>query len=81
MLDFDTVNEVLQEIRPALQGDGGDISLVEVKEDGEVLVELQGNCQGCPMSVMTLKQGVERYLMGRIPEITAVNAVGMELPF
>ncbi len=78
---FDEVNEVLQEIRPALQGDGGDIQLVEVKENGEVIVRMEGACQGCPMSLMTLKQGVERYLMSRLPEITEVNAIGMEMPF
>ncbi|WGK69542.1 NifU family protein [Candidatus Haliotispira prima] len=80
-MTFDEVNEVLQEIRPALQGDGGDIELVEIKEAGEVIVRMQGACHGCPMSMMTLKQGVERYLMSRIPDITEVNALGMEMPF
>lgn len=80
-MSFEEVDEVLQEIRPALQGDGGDIELVEIKETGEVVVCLHGACQGCPMSIMTLKQGVERYLMSRFPDITEVNAVGLEMPF
>ena len=80
-MSFEEVDEVLQEIRPALQGDGGDIELVEIKETGEVVVRLHGACQGCPMSIMTLKQGVERYLMSRFPDITEVNAVGLEMPF
>ena len=80
-MSFEEVDEVLQEIRPALQGDGGDIELVEIKETGEVVVSLHGACQGCPMSIMTLKQGVERYLMSRFPDITEVNAVGLEMPF
>ncbi len=80
-MTFDEVNEVLQEIRPALQGDGGDIDLIEVKEDGEIVVQMTGACRGCPMSLMTLKQGIERYLMSRFPEITEVNAIGLEIPF
>ena len=80
-MTFDEVNEVLQEIRPALQGDGGDIELVDVREGGEVVVQMHGACQGCPMSIMTLKQGVERYLMSRFSEITEVNAIGIEMPF
>ena len=80
-MTFEEVNLVLQEIRPALQGDGGDIELLEVRENGEVIVQMHGACHGCPMSIMTLKQGVERYLMSRIPDITEVNAVGIEMPF
>ncbi len=80
-MTFEEVNEVLQEIRPALQGDGGDIELLEVRETGEVIVQMHGACHGCPMSMMTLKQGVERYLMSRMPDVTEVNAMGMEMPF
>ena len=68
------VTKVLDEVRPALQRDGGDVKLVDVV-DGEVQVELQGACRGCPMSQMTLSLGIERVLKERIPEITGVKAV------
>jgi Fe-S cluster biogenesis protein NfuA len=68
------VEAVLQKIRPALQADGGDIQLVSVK-DGVVSVKLQGHCAGCPMSTMTIKNGVERILKQQIPEVKEVVAV------
>ncbi|MHB0913660.1 MAG: NifU family protein [Armatimonadota bacterium] len=75
------VEEALQEIRPALQADGGDIELVEVDEQtGVVRVKLVGACAGCPMSQMTLQMGVERTLKARVPEVTKVenlNTPGM----
>jgi len=71
----DKVEKALEDVRPSLQADGGDIELVEVKEDGTVLVKLQGACAGCPMSQMTLKQGVEAYLKKQIPEVTSVESV------
>ena len=64
----------LQQIRPQLQADGGDIKLVGVK-DGIVSVKLQGHCAGCPMSQMTIKNGVERILKAQIPEVKEVIAV------
>jgi Fe-S cluster biogenesis protein NfuA len=71
------VEEALQEIRPALQADGGDIELVGVDEaTGVVSVKLVGACAGCPMSQMTLQMGVERTLKARIPEVTKVENVG-----
>ncbi|MBW2456060.1 MAG: NifU family protein [Deltaproteobacteria bacterium] len=70
------VEEALNEIRPMLQADGGDIELVEVKDNGEVHVRLQGACAGCPGAMMTLKMGVERVLKERIPEVTKVVPVG-----
>ena len=69
------VEKALDEVRPSLQADGGDIELVEVKEDGTVLVKLKGACAGCPMSQMTLKQGVEAYLKKQIPEVSTVESV------
>ena len=63
---------VLEEIRPNLQADGGDVRLVDVNEDGGVSVELQGACKGCPMSQMTLANGVERILKERVPGVTKV---------
>ena len=69
------VQKALEDVRPSLQADGGDIELVEVKEDGTVMVRLQGACAGCPMSQMTLKQGVETYLKKQVPEVTTVESV------
>jgi len=68
------VETVLEEIRPALQADGGDVELVNVTE-GVVEVRLKGACSGCPMSTMTLKQGIERLLKERLPEVKEVIAV------
>ncbi|MGD8450364.1 MAG: NifU family protein [Phycisphaerae bacterium] len=68
------VAEVIESIRPYIQGDGGDIELVSIT-DGVVHVRLQGACVGCPHSAMTLKMGVERYVRERIPEIKSVEAV------
>ncbi|MBN1456653.1 MAG: NifU family protein [Sedimentisphaerales bacterium] len=71
----DKVTEVIQTIRPMLQGDGGDIELVGVDEDNSVRVRLQGACKGCPGAQMTLKNGVERLLQEKVPEVKAVIAV------
>lgn len=72
MVDKNDVAAVLELIRPSLQADGGDVRLVDVNEDGVVSVELQGACKGCPMSQMTLANGVERILKGRVPGVTKV---------
>ena len=69
------IEQALDKIRPALQRDGGDIELVEVEEGGIVKVRLTGACGGCPMSQMTLKQGVERIVKQLVPEVKAVEAV------
>ena len=68
------VEAALEKIRPALQDDGGDIELVDVK-DGVVSVRLTGHCGGCPMSTMTLRMGVERIVRKEVPEIKEVVAV------
>jgi Fe-S cluster biogenesis protein NfuA len=68
------VREALEKVRPSLQADGGDVELVEVTEDGVVRVRLQGACLGCPMSQMTLRNGIERILMEEVPGIKAVEA-------
>lgn len=72
MADKNDVAAVLELIRPSLQADGGDVRLVDVNEDGVVSVELQGACKGCPMSQMTLANGVERILKERVPGVTKV---------
>jgi Fe-S cluster biogenesis protein NfuA len=69
-----SVEQALEKIRPLLQRDGGDIELVEVT-DGVVKVRLTGACIGCPMSQMTLKQGVEKMLMKEVPGLKEVQAV------
>ncbi len=70
------VQSVINEIRPNLQADGGDIELVDVTQDGIVKVRLRGACHGCPGAAMTLKMGVERLLKSKIPEVKAVENVG-----
>lgn len=74
-MDKAQVQSVLDKIRPALQADGGDVELVEVGDDGVVKVALQGACRGCPMSQLTLANGVERVLKEEIPEIVRVEPV------
>jgi Fe-S cluster biogenesis protein NfuA len=66
------VKEALELIRPKLQADGGDVELVSV-DDGVVKVRLTGACGGCPMATMTLKNGIERFLKDRIPEVKTVE--------
>lgn len=67
------VMQVLDKIRPSLQADGGDVELIDV-QDGVVTVRLQGACAGCPMSQMTLRNGIERLLKQEIPEIKSVES-------
>ena len=68
------VQKALEELNPRLQADGGDIELVAVEKD-TVKVRLQGACAGCPMAALTLKQGVERIIKAKVPEIRTVEAV------
>jgi Fe-S cluster biogenesis protein NfuA len=72
------VNEVIDKIRPALQRDGGNVELVEVSDDGIVKVKLVGACAGCPMSQLTLKNGIERILKQEVPEVKEVVNVTSE---
>jgi len=68
------VEEVLEQIRPYLKADGGDVELLDV-EEGIVRVRLIGACGGCPMSMLTLKNGIERLLKEQLPEVSEVVAV------
>lgn len=68
------VEAILEKIRPILQADGGDVELVDVN-DGVVKVKLTGACMGCPMSTITLQQGIARILKEQIPEVKEVIAV------
>lgn len=71
---IDKVKQALEEVRPHLQVDGGDVEFVGM-DDGVVKVRLTGSCASCPMSQMTLKWGVENYLKKKIPEVKSVEAV------
>ena len=69
------VEAVLEEIRPAIQMDGGDVELVDVNDQGGVTVQLHGACTGCEMSQATLKQGIQNLLMARVSGVTSVEAL------
>lgn len=71
------VQNVIDQIRPYLEADGGSISFVELTDENVVNVELHGACRSCPMSLMTLKNGVEAAMIKAIPEIKSVEAVNM----
>lgn len=70
----DEIAQALEDVRPSLQMDGGDVELVDV-EDGVVRVKLMGACAGCPMSQMTLKMGIESYLKKKVPGVKTVESV------
>lgn len=73
-IDMAKLEETLDYIRPAVQADGGDLVLLGA-EDGIVNIQMVGACGGCPLSMMTLKAGIERILMDRVPGVTEVTAV------
>jgi Fe-S cluster biogenesis protein NfuA len=70
----DRVKKAIDEVRPQLQADGGDIEYMGF-DNGIVKVKLKGSCSGCPMSAMTLQWGVENFLKKRIPEVVKVEAI------
>ena len=69
------IEKALSDIRPALQADGGDVELVDVENGIIVKVRLTGACSGCPMSEMTLKQGIEQHIKKAVPEVLSVEEV------
>lgn len=69
------IQKALSNIRPFLQADNGDIELVDITEDGIVKVRLLGACETCPLSVMTLRAGVERAIMNEVPSIKRIEAI------
>jgi Fe-S cluster biogenesis protein NfuA len=71
----ENVLKALNQMRPYLQADSGDVELIEITEDGIVKVRLTGACEICPLSVMTLRAGIERALMREVPGIRRVEAV------
>ncbi len=72
---LEQVEKVLEKVRPMLQSDGGDVELVNVTDAGVVQVRLTGACKGCPMSQMTLKNGIERIVLKEVPSVKRVEAV------
>lgn len=72
----DRVSKVLDQIRPAVQADGGDVELVDITSEGIVQIRLHGACVGCPSSRITLQVGIERNIRQHVPEVQAVQAVG-----
>lgn len=72
---IEKVKTVLEKIRPMLQRDGGDVELVNVEPDGVVKVKLVGACGSCPMSIITLKNGIEALLKKEVPEVKSVEQV------
>lgn len=74
------VEKALDKIRPYLEADGGDVKVLEVDKDMNVVLELLGNCGLCPMSTMTLKAGVEEAIKRDVPEIKSVHAVNVTSP-
>jgi len=71
----ESVQQALDEIKPALEADGGSVELVEVSEEGVVKVRLTGACSGCPMGMQTLKLGIERQLKEKVPAVSEVVRV------
>lgn len=74
------IEDALNQLRPFLEADGGDITLVEVTSEYLVKVELHGACKSCSMSMMTLKAGVEEAVKRAVPEVTSVEAINMLKP-
>ena len=75
MLERSKVEDALNQIRPALQRDGGNVELIDITPENIVKVKLVGACGTCPMSILTLKRGIEATLKQRLPEVAAVESV------
>lgn len=75
MISNEAVEAILKKVRPSIQADGGDVELVQIREDNVVEVRLKGACNGCPMATLTLKAGIERIIKEEIPEVKEVISV------
>lgn len=75
MINKEDIIKALDSIRPFLQADDGDVELVDISDDGIVKVKLTGACEVCPMSVMTLRAGIERALMRQVSSIKRIEAI------
>ncbi|WP_158825499.1 NifU family protein [Mucilaginibacter lacusdianchii] len=74
---FEQVEAALDTIRPYLEADGGNVSIEEITPDNVVKLKLLGSCGSCPMSIMTLKAGIEQAIMKAVPEVSAVEALNL----
>jgi Fe-S cluster biogenesis protein NfuA len=72
MIEKSRVEFVLDKVRPSIQADGGDVELVDIREDNTIVVKLTGACGSCPMATLTLKAGIERVMKQEIPEVKEV---------
>ena len=78
---LERINKALDDIRPHLAVDGGNVEVIDVTEDMHVTVKWLGNCEFCSMSAMTMKAGIEQAIKSRIPEVVSISAVnGVEMP-
>ncbi|HNZ44750.1 MAG: NifU family protein [Candidatus Cloacimonetes bacterium] len=75
MIEKEKIEEILNRVRPSIQADGGDVELVNIREDNVIELRLKGACNGCPMATLTLKAGIERIIKEEIPEVAEVIAV------
>lgn len=73
---LERVESALDEIRPHLQVDGGDIEVIDITSDNRLIIEWLGNCRACNMSAMTLKGGIDQVLKQRVPEIIGIEVQG-----
>lgn len=73
----DQVEEALNTIRPFLEADGGNVSIEDITAEGVVKLRLLGSCGSCPMSIMTMKAGIEQTILRAVPQITSVEAVNL----
>ena len=74
---LEQVEKALDTIRPYLEADGGNVSVEEITPDNVVRLRLLGSCGSCPMSIMTLKAGIEQAILREVPEITGIEAVNL----
>ena len=74
---LDQVEKALDTIRPYLEADGGNVSIEEITAENVVRLKLLGSCGSCPMSIMTLKAGIEQAILKAVPEITAIEAINL----
>lgn len=75
MINKESIETILNKIRPSIQADGGDVELVNIREDNVIEVRLKGACNGCPMATLTLKAGIERIIKEEIPAVKEVISV------
>ncbi|MDY0218625.1 MAG: NifU family protein [Candidatus Cloacimonas acidaminovorans] len=75
MIAKEKIESILAKVRPSIQADGGDVELINIREDNVIEVRLKGTCNGCPMATLTLKAGIERLIKEEVPEVKEVIAV------